>query len=312
MCGLLAGTGVRAQSAPGEEPPQAANDGQAEPKGDRSNPALKTPEKSARLDDFGDPLPGGAVRRIGTMRFRQGGGYVNHLLLSPDGKTLISKSYYGERSVAVWEFPSGKLIRQLPGHYDENRALAMSADGKTLAIGQGADIYFFDLASGREVRRLKGPAGEVGGLAFSSDGKLIASGHEGREVLLWDLGTETVKARLPAKHNRLTLLAFSPDCKTLATGDGLDPTIRLFDVASLKERHQIKRPSDVHDFAFSPDGSTLAAGARDGVITLWDPVTGTLLVEVRGPGKHVRAVAWSPDGKTLAASEYELGSGDYD
>ncbi len=270
-------------------------------------PGTTTPpspgKPAARVDDFGDPLPEGAVRRLGTLRFRHGGGYVNRLLLTPDGKTLVSKSYYGEASVSVWEFATGRLLRQFPGHYGENRAVALSPEGKTLAVGQDKVIHLRDLGSGREVRRLNSPVGGTEGLAFSPDGKLLASGHGGSEVLLWDVASGTVQARLPARHNRSTLLAFSPDGKLLATSDTLDRTVRLFDVAARKERHQLKRPSFVHNFAFSPDGSALAVGAEDGVITLWGPAAGKLLREVRSPNKHVRAVAWSPDGKTLAASE---------
>jgi RNA polymerase sigma factor (sigma-70 family) len=275
-------------------------------------PPSSTAKSAARVDDFGDPLPEAAVRRLGTLRFRHGGGYVNRLLLSPDGKTLVSKSYYGEGSVCVWEFATGRLLRQFPGHYGENRAVALSPDGKTLAFGQDKVIHLHDLASGREVRRLISPVGGTEGLTFSPDGKSLASGHSGTEVLLWDLATWSVQARLPARHNRSTLLAFSPDGKLLATSDTLDRTVRLFDVATRKERRQLKRPSFVHSFAFSPDGSALALGAEDGVITLWDPAAGKLLREVPSTNKHVRAVAWSPDGRMLAASEYdEKGNAEY-
>jgi RNA polymerase sigma factor (sigma-70 family) len=300
-----AGTGVLAHCGPAKEQPeagQAAGPPPVAPEAARARPEAQRP---VRADRYGDPLPDGALARLGTVRFRQGGGTVNRLLPSTDGKRLVSKSYYGERTVCIWDLASGKLLRQLPGHYEENRAVALSPDGKTVAVGQDATVHFYDLATGREVRRLEGTVGETQGLAFSPDGKSLASGHGGRQVLLWDLAGGKIRARLPARHNRSGLLAFSPDGKTLATGDTLNAVLRLFDVTTGKERHQLKRPSFVHDFAFSPDGATLAAGAQDGVISLWDPTTGKLVRELRSPYKHVRAVAWSPDGETLAAGEFD-------
>jgi RNA polymerase sigma factor (sigma-70 family) len=263
--------------------------------------------RPAKVDAYGDPLPDGAIRRLGTLRFRQGGGSVNRLLLTRDGKTLISKCYYGEGAVAVWDFPSGKFLRRFPGHYEENQAIALTPDDKMLAIGHNAVIHFYDLATGREVRRLESSLGDTESLAFSPASQLLASGHGGQNVLLWDIASGKELARLPARHNRSTLLAFSPDGKTLATGDTLDRTIRLFDVASRRERQQLTQPSFVRSFAFSPDGARLAAGGEDGTIPVWDVATGRLVGGVRSPHKPMgaRGIAWSPDGKTLAASEYD-------
>jgi RNA polymerase sigma factor (sigma-70 family) len=286
--------------------PQQPTPGAAAPKpaGRSADGAEADAAPHARTDRYGDPLPEGAIQRLGTLRFRQGGGTIHGLFLSADGKTLVSKTYYGSRTVCAWDVATGKLLHEFPGHYEENRAAALSPDGKTLAIGHDASIRFFDLASGQQVRKLKAPLGEVQGLAFSPDGKTFASGHQNSTVLLWDLEAGKSIARLPAKHNRVTWLAFTRDGKTLVSGDALDPTIRLFDVATRKERHQLTRPNMIRGLALSPDGDLLALGAQEGPISLWDVKTGKLVRELRG-APFVPGVAFSPDGKRLASVELD-------
>ena len=64
-------------------------------------------------------------------------------------------------------------------------------------------------------------------------------------------------------------VAFSPDDKTLATGDD-DNQVRLWDVATGKVRLFKGHASEVRTVAFSPDGKTLASGGGDGTVRLWN------------------------------------------
>jgi WD40 repeat protein len=66
-------------------------------------------------------------------------------------------------------------------------AIALSRDGKTLAIGgESPWIRFIDLATGKEVATLS-HAGAVFSLAFSPDGKALASGSADETIKLWEV-----------------------------------------------------------------------------------------------------------------------------
>lgn len=59
--------------------------------------------------------------------------------------------------------------------------------------------------------------------------------------------------------------------------------------------------SDVMSVTFSPDGRTLASGAEDGTIRLWQVVDGLLLRTLGGDPVRMNSVAFSPDGAVLAS-----------
>jgi WD40 repeat protein len=61
----------------------------------------------------------------------------------------------------------------------------------------------------------------------------------------------------------------------------------------------------VNALAFSPDGTTLAAGYSSGLVRLWDVATEKekVTLAVRGPNSGlVTALDWSPDGSLLATA----------
>jgi hypothetical protein len=51
--------------------------------------------------------------------------------------------------------------------------------------------------------------------------------------------------------------------------------------------------------AFSPDGATLAAGASDHLVHLWDLETGRELTPLRGHTWNVSGIVFSADGRWL-------------
>src|SRR5262245_54155345 len=77
-----------------------------------STTTLFRPAKSKtepRRDRCGDPLPPGAIARLGTLRFRVPG-EVEELAFAPDGKTVAVSSDAG---VFLLDVASGKRIKEL-------------------------------------------------------------------------------------------------------------------------------------------------------------------------------------------------------
>src|SRR5262249_24700454 len=91
--------------------------------------AAPPPGGRTGTDLHGDPLPTGALVRLGTIRFRQPGEWNAPLHgFTPDGKTLVS----GGKDVRVWEADTGRLVRVIPCDFSAH-GFALSRDGKLAA-----------------------------------------------------------------------------------------------------------------------------------------------------------------------------------
>src|SRR5215472_7660122 len=85
--------------------------------------------KQPRLDLVGDPLPPGAVARLGTTRLHHAGNLYGPVF-SPDGKTFVTGDGYG--LVRLWDVTTGKELRRYakPGRYFH---LGIVSGGKVVA-----------------------------------------------------------------------------------------------------------------------------------------------------------------------------------
>ncbi|MGA5095869.1 hypothetical protein ACPCAC_00705 [Streptomyces lavendulocolor] len=182
--------------------------------------------------------------------------------------------------------------------------------------------------------RLPGPQGAVNTVAYSPDGHVLAAGHYRQNtVRLWDVSDpgRPVELGRPISVSRsvasIRSLAFSPDGRVLAVGGHLSDKgdggsggfVDLWGLTSPSHPVPLGRPkapairgfdaaTAVESLAFSPDGRTLAAGWRAGLVSLWnvtrpddvDPAEAPL--NLGCPGVFSGRIAFSPTGRTLAAA----------
>jgi WD40 repeat protein len=91
-------------------------------------------------------------------------------------------------------------------------------------------------------------------------------------VKVWDTATWEVRLDFKGHDADVWAVVFSPDGKTLATGDGdwnRGGLVKLWNVETGDATGQHQHTGEVLCIAYSPDGKHLAAGAGDKTVRVW-------------------------------------------
>ena len=200
-------------------------------------------------------------------------------------------------------------LGKLPGSYQPVLALALTTDGKRLAVGRGNQIFIHDASinSFPLVQTLRGHKDAVQSLAWSRDGKWLASGGF-RRVLLWDAGQGVDSFATIDKEieGRVTALDFSAEGRSLIVAEGRvaqSGMLRLMSVAAkprILSSWQAHKDS-IYDIEVSPDGLKLATAGADRLVKVWDLVSRAELAAYEGHADFVTAVAFRKDKPQLAS-----------
>jgi WD40 repeat protein len=231
------------------------------------------------------------------------GGEVATVAYSTNGKVLAT----GSGPVArLWDTASGRELSMFRGEPPWSRVVTFSPDLRLLVTFKST-VCVVDLATGQE-RAFPGQWGVefLATAAFSPDGKTLAVtsgplGKPAKQLRLWDVPEGRLKRVLPDQAGGVANLAWSPQGKVLAAGDGLGD-VRLWNADTAEQAGLLRgHGQSLTSLAFSPDGRLLAGGSADGVVRVWDWPGGRERVVLRGHPGWAWSVAFSPDGRWLAA-----------
>lgn len=268
------------------------------------------PVSRPRTDLYGDPLPPGALARMGTIRYARGDPLDGPPVLAPDHKTFATVSRYTPygpgRVVCLWDAATGKELR----HFDdpdfepfqvfflksENLLGTWSAARGPVKGENAYAMQLWDPATGKKAAAtLRDPTNPFERWALSPDEEYVAGVALTLRVMVCD--RKTGKAVAVGRHTvtRVRQLTFSPDGKTLAICCG--DLIRLWGWKGASKDRELSdfQGDGVERIWFSPNGKWLAAAIYKEGLRVWDTEE---LKEVRRlPGVH--DIRFFPDGKRL-------------
>jgi WD40 repeat protein len=225
--------------------------------------------QAAPTDLAGDPLPPGAVARLGTTRYRLRD-WAARFSLYKDGSRLLWIAQ--DSTVTIMDVETGKATDSFKdAELPRANTSDLSPDGRFLAQSE-------------MVRSDKG---------FAS------------LLRLYDLKDRKTVWTVRPKGAELQLISairFTPDGRRLLTlsrpGD-----VRVWDAATGDELRRENIPDTAYQFQLSPDGRTIAAGYTDLYVWNWDGDTPPRKIDM-GSRRSFDSIQFGPDGKTLYVSGY--------
>ncbi len=186
---------------------------------------------------------------------------ITAICFTSDGTQVIIGGYH---ELTVWDASTGQLVRRIPNIGQRSFAIALSPDGKTLAVACG------EPGRSGEVRMVDWATGEVTSVvARSMDVILDVAFRPGRD----EIG-------VAAADNSVRIINYRSGELVRAYSSHVDWVTAL---------------------AFSADGNKLVSASRDKSAKVFDLESGQMLINYAGHGLPVRGVAFTADGAQVVS-----------
>ncbi len=217
-------------------------------------------------------------------------GEIRGLAFTPDGQYVISGSR--DSTVRFWNTADGKFVKSISPEIGLVYSVAVSPDGKWLAVGGGnwqkGTVKIYDILTSRQPAVIPAFQGFVHSLAFTPDSQKLAAGSADKTVTIWKLDA------IAANPDASTASAAPPQVKLAPAATGAEPPFKH--VAALPGHG-----SPIFALAVASDGLSALSASDDQFVRLWDLPGRKQTREFKASGA-MRCVAISPDGTRLAWS----------
>jgi WD40 repeat protein len=194
-------------------------------------------------------------------------------------------------------------------HYNSVREIALSPDGKTLAVGftdvdhiytgevKSKSVVLWDLQTAQQLYTIDSMW--ASSFAFSPNSNILAVGTDEGLIHLWDIKKSTLVGSLTRHQYGVKKLAFSPAGDFLVS-EALDSVL----VWDMQTGEVVQSFDNGSHFSLSPDGKILAMSTSDTPV-IFDLNSGEELYSLSAQKNDIlvltnaEVLAFSPDGKIL-------------
>jgi len=206
------------------------------------------------------------------------------LAVSPDGKKIASGGC--DRTVRVWEYPSGTQEQAIENHADWVLGVAFAADGKhLLTCSRDKTAKVWDLVAKESVLTFPDHQAPVFGVGVKADSKAGFSVGTDKQLRTWNSVGEGKQIKVLGNHGDDILKLVQHPKEPVMVTTSADKTVKVWNPESGANTKTLTGLNDhVFAAAISPDAKQVAAGGYDGEVKIW----------TIGDGKEVKSFNASP------------------
>ena len=180
--------------------------------------------------------------------------WINLLVVSPDGKKIVSSSYHTlvnvgyatyedaadeeemavtENKIIIWDAITGKKLLSFPAHSNRINSISFSPDGKQFVTTSfDRDIKIWDVETGEEKKNMQWEMNSVSRDAvFTPDGNKVVSGHLSGLIKIWDVQTGEKIKEWEAHNSEIVSIAVSQDGQRIVS-TSKDATMKIWNLES--------------------------------------------------------------------------------
>jgi eukaryotic-like serine/threonine-protein kinase len=258
-----------------------------------------------------DLRSGACVSTIPPTRLTSQGSYRAGLRLSHSARKVACLDF--RRAVRIWDWDSHELVAALLLSTNAAPLNASSSAQKILLVSRDLGTVIAGINSGN--LELWQPEGGTNTVLLNIDEHPITTaasdpawrtalfGTQNGGVLVFDIGSKSLKARYETRGGEVQAVAVSNDGQVAATG-GADGVIHLWSLSAGGQLGTLTgHDGGITSLAFSPDGSRLVSGSQDATARVWDVSHQELLVTLRHYERGVTSVVFSDDGSQIITGD---------
>ncbi|MCP4120209.1 MAG: hypothetical protein GY751_00460 [Bacteroidetes bacterium] len=227
--------------------------------------------------------------------------YVTDLFFDQQGNYLASASR--DTTVIVWN-PDGTIKQRFKFYGNEFHTVSMNPSADWLTVSEGDTVYSIAVEEGYLEAKssfLNVPAEKVIYSPNNKDIGYLISNY----LLVWDAIKEDYRVQLSIGTTGFEDIAFSGDGRYVAAG-GYNDSLIVWDLDSNKMQFlDIQEDDHVISLSIDPTSLTMAAGYDNGVIRIFNIITGKKLAEFKEHGGLVNKLSFRDDGAVLASSSWD-------